>query len=142
MRLISLSLLLILFSAGSVWAEDSSKSLLKLTSQTRFSRDAVVKDMAIGFSSNWSLNRSRRSSEPRVGQRKSLPRTIIGLGLLGVGGALAATAGSSATITITDPITQQPITTKISATNNGQRWGGIGLLASGAVLALRGLRVF
>ena len=142
MRLLGLSLLLILFSAGSVWAEDSSKSLLKLTAQTRFSKDAVVKDMAKGFSSNWSLNRSRRSSEPRIGQPKSVPMTFIGLGLLGVGGALAATAGSSATITFTDPITQQPITTTVSSTNSGQRWGGIGLLGSGAVLALKGLRVF
>ena len=142
MRLLSLSLLLILFSAGSVWAEDSSKSLLKLTAQTRFSRDAVVKDMAKSLGSNWTLNRSRQAGEPRVGQRKSVPMTIIGLGLVGVGGALAATAGNSATITFTDPITQQPITTKVSATNNGQRWGGIGLLGSGVVLTLRGLRVF
>ena len=31
------------------------------------------------------------SSEPRIGQPKSVPMTFIGLGLLGVGGALAAT---------------------------------------------------
>ncbi len=142
MRLLSLSLLFVLFSAGSAWAEDSSKSLLKLTSPTRFSRDTVVKDMAKSLGSNWTLNRSRQSGEPRIGQRTSVPMTIVGLGLIGVGGALAATAGNSATITFTDPITQQPITTKVSATNNGQRWGGIGLLGSGAVLTLRGLRVF
>ena len=57
-----------------------------------------------------------------------------------MGGALSATAGEAATIT--DPSSGHRLTTKVSATNNGRRWGGMGLLGSGAVLALLGLRVF
>jgi len=83
---------------------------------------------------------ARAQSEPTFTKEKlSRPTVLAGLGLMTIGAVLAATAGESATVTTFNPITQQPISSTLSVTNNGRRWVGIGMLGGGAALTFLGL---
>jgi len=82
----------------------------------------------------------RAQREPTFTKEKlSRPTVLAGLGLMTIGAVLAATAGESATVTTFNPITQQPISSTISVTNNGRRWVGIGMLGGGGALTFLGL---
>jgi hypothetical protein len=85
-------------------------------------------------------NGAAAQREPTLTKEKlTRPTVLAGLGLMTIGAVLAATAGESATLTTFNPITQQPMTSTISVTNNGRRWVGIGMLGGGGVLTYLGL---
>jgi len=78
--------------------------------------------------------------EPMFTREKlTRPNVLVGLGLMATGAILAATASETATITTLNPVTGQPFTSTITATNNGRRWVGIGMLGSGGMLTYLGL---
>jgi hypothetical protein len=82
----------------------------------------------------------RAQREPTFTKEKlSRPTVLAGLGLMTIGAVLAATAGESATVTTFNPITQQPMSSTLSVTNNGRRWVGIGMLGGGGALTYLGL---
>ena len=121
---------------GVAHAQDTRPSLHQLASRNIFSADRLAAE----------VSRAQRNGgttaqrEPTFTKEKlSRPNVIAGLGLMAVGAVLAATAGESATVTTFNPITQQPMTSTISVTNNGRRWVGIGMLGGGAALTFLGL---
>jgi hypothetical protein len=117
-------------------AQDSGPSVHQVTGRNIFSADRLAAEVSrVQGSGSASAQR-----EPTFTKEKlSRPTVIAGLGLMAVGAMLAATAGESATMTTFNPITQQPITSTISVTNNGRRWVGIGMLGGGAALTFLGL---
>jgi hypothetical protein len=117
-------------------AQDLGLGLHRGTGQNIFSADRLAAEVSrVQGSGSASAQR-----EPTFTKEKlSRPTVIAGLGLMAVGAVLAATAGESATMTTFNPITQQPITSTISVTNNGRRWVGIGMLGGGAALTFLGL---
>jgi hypothetical protein len=77
---------------------------------------------------------SGQQVSPSGKQRRSLAAGIAGVGLMAVGAWFLATSSESATVS------GGGISIKVSATSNGRRYGGIGLIGGGAALAVYGLR--
>ena len=120
---------------GVAQAQESRPSLQDVTNQTIFSADRLSAEVSKVQGSG-----APARGEPTFTREKlTRPHVILGLALMATGAVLAATAGQSATLTTFNPVTQQPITSTISVTNNGRRWVGIGLLGSGGVLTFLGL---
>ncbi len=85
-------------------------------------------------------NQVAAQREPGLTREKiTRPHVLVGLGLLATGAIMAASASESATFTTVNPVTNQPLTSTVSATNNGQRWAGIGLLGAGGAMTYLGL---
>ena len=121
--------------SGVAHAQDTRPSF-QVTTRQIFSADRLAAE----------VSRTQRSGsapaqrEPTFTREKlSRPTVLAGLGLMTIGAVLAATAGESATVTTFNPITQQPMRSTISVTNNGRRWVGIGMLGGGAALTFLGL---
>lgn len=86
-------------------------------------------------------NGTSAQREPTFTKEKlTRPPVLAGLGLITIGGILAATAGESATITMVNPITGQPFSSTVTVTQPGRRWTGITLLGGGGVLTYLGLK--
>ena len=121
--------------SGIAVAQDSAQSFHQVTNRTIFSAERLAAEVSRTQASGAAAQR-----EPTFTKEKlSRPTVIAGLGLMTIGAVLAATAGESATMTTFNPITQQPITSTISVTNNGRRWVGVGMLGAGGVLTFLGL---
>ncbi len=124
-----------LFS-GIAHAQEARPSFHQVTSRNIFSADRLAAEVSRAQGTGG----ARAQREPTFTREKlGRPTVLVGLGLMGIGAVLAATAGESATVTSFNPITLQPITSTISVTNNGRRWVGIGMLGGGAALTFLGL---
>ena len=128
-------LVAVVMLGGVAHAQDSTPSLRDATSRSIFSTESLSAEVS-------KLQRAGASAqrEPMFTKAKlSRPPVLAGLGLMAIGSLLAATAGESATITTTNPITGQPFTSTVSVTQNGRRWTGFTLLGAGGVLTYLGL---
>ena len=134
MKIASFVVLSFLFS-GIAHAQNARPTLGEVRQLGIFSADRLAAEVSNAQQSGASAQR-----EPTFTKEKlSRPTVIAGLGLMTIGAVLAATAGQSATVTTFNPITQQPMSSTISVTNNGRRWVGIGLLGGGGALTYLGL---
>ena len=134
MKIASFVVLSFLFS-GITHAQNAGPTLGEVRQLGIFSADRLAAEISRAQQSGASAQR-----EPTFTKEKlSRPTVIAGLGLMTIGAVLAATAGQSATVTTFNPITQQPMSSTISVTNNGRRWVGIGLLGGGGALTYLGL---
>ncbi len=87
-------------------------------------------------SGTWTLDRAQ--GEPSIGKEKNKGLIHAGVGAVVLGALLAATSSSSATISIIDPITGQPINSTISARSNGHLGGDVAPMGLGGVLLRKG----
>jgi hypothetical protein len=134
MKIASFVVLVFLFS-GVAHAQNPGPTLGEVRHLGIFSADRLAAEVARAQQSGASAQR-----EPTFTKEKlSRPTVIAGLGLMTIGAVLAATAGESATMTTFNPITQQPISSTVSVSNNGKRWVGIGMLGGGGALTYLGL---
>jgi hypothetical protein len=121
--------------SGIAHAQHAKPTVHEATRLNIFSADRLAAEV-----SRAQGNGVRAQSEPTFTKEKlSRPTVLAGLGLMTIGAVLAATAGESATVTTFNPITQQPISSTISVTNNGRRWVGIGMVGGGGALTFLGL---
>jgi hypothetical protein len=120
---------------GVAHAQESMVSPRDTTTPGIFSRDRLSAEVSKLQGSAVSKQR-----EPALTTEKlTRPPVLAGLGLMAIGGILAATAGESATFTTTNPITGQSLTSTVTVTENGKRWTGFSLLGAGGVLTYLGL---
>ena len=122
--------------SGIAHAQDARPWSHQVTSRNIFAVDRLAAEVSRAQGSSG----ASAQREPTFTREKlSRPSVLVGLGLMGIGAVLTATAGESATVTTFNPITLQPITSTISVTNSGRRWVGIGMLGGGAALTFLGL---
>ena len=122
--------------SGIAHAQNARPAVHEATRLNIFSADRLAAEVSRAQGNGG----ARTQSEPTFTKEKlSRPTVLAGLGLMTIGAVLAATAGESATVTTFNPITQQPISSTISVTNNGRRWVGIGMLGGGGALTFLGL---
>jgi hypothetical protein len=120
--------------AGGAHAQDSTPS--DAASPRIFSTEALSAEV-----SRLQRNGTSAQREPAFTKEKLMrPPVLAGLGLMAIGGILAATAGESATITMVNPATGQPFSSTVSVTQTGRRWTSFTLLGGGGVLTYLGLK--
>jgi hypothetical protein len=130
---IVMCLVALLALGGVAHAQDSTRSTRDTTSPGIFSTDKLSAEVA-KLQQGVSTQR-----EPALATEKlKRPPVLAGIGLMALGGILAATAGESATVTMTDPFTGQTLSSTVSVEQNGRRWTGISLLGAGGVLTWLG----
>src|SRR5262245_45208914 len=135
MKIVCFMVALLMFG-GSAYAQDVHPVRHDASTQTIFSADRLAAEIA-RVQKQGSAAATR---EPLFTKEKlSRPTVVAGLGIMVIGAVLAATASETATMTVFNPVTQQPMTSTVSVTNNGRRWVGIGMLGSGAALTFLGL---
>ena len=125
-------LLAILFLGGMVRAEDSAKSLVRVSDQARFSRDRVAPEvnlevnMEVTPEGHWKLHRAQRGGVYMNGGSNKKWLIITGIGTLIAGLTLMAT--STEEVTGTDPLTGQQVTFK--QTRRGRQYAGYSLVGA------------
>ena len=135
MKIASFVVAFFVFS-GIAHAQNARPTVHEATRLNIFSADRLAAEVSRAQGTGG----ARAQREPTFTKEKlSRPPVLAGLGLMTIGAVLAATAGESATVTTFNPITQQPISSTLSVTNNGRRWVGIGMLGGGGVLTYLGL---
>ena len=125
-----LCFLAILFLGGTVRAEDSAKSLLRVADQARFSRDRVAPKVTlevnreIALEDHLKLHRAQRGGAHLSTRSNRKWLMITGIGTLIAGVTLMAT--STEEVTGIDPNTGQPVTFK--QTRRGRQLAGYSLM--------------
>ncbi len=119
-------LLAILFLGGMVRAEDSAKSLVRVSDQARFSRDRVTAELSLheNGKEDWKLQRAQRGGLSLNNRSRAKWLMITGIGTLIAGVTLMATATEE--VTGIDPLTGQPGTFK--ETRRGRQLTGYSLI--------------
>jgi hypothetical protein len=116
MKLAQFVVVFFVFS-GIAHAQDPGPMLHATRSPSIFSADRLAAEVSRAQGSGAAAQR-----EPTLTKEElTRPTVLAGLGLMTIGAVLAATAGESATLTTFNPITQQPMSSTISVTNNGRR---------------------
>jgi hypothetical protein len=135
MKIVRFVLALLMFS-GIAQAQDAQPSRQAASRQAVFSADRLAAEVARVQKQGGAA----ATNEPLFTKEKlSRPTVVAGLGIMVIGAVLTATASQTATMTVFNPVTQLPMTSTVSVTNNGKRWVGIGMLGSGAALTFLGL---
>jgi hypothetical protein len=120
---------------GVAHAQEPPVSPRGTTTPRIFSPETLAEEVSKRQASGVSKQR-----EPMLTTEKlSRPPVLAGLGLMAIGGIMAATAGESATFTTINPVTGQTISSTVTVTENGKRWTGVSLLGAGGVLTYLGL---
>jgi hypothetical protein len=135
MKIVTVMCLVASFALGGVaHAQDSTRSTRDKSSPAIFSSERLSAEV-----SKLQQQGVSKQREPGFNTEKLMrPPVLAGIGLMALGGILAATAGESATMTTTNPLTGQTISSTVSVEQNGQRWTGISLLGAGGVLTWLG----
>ena len=121
-------LLAILFLGGMVRAEDSAKSLIRVSDQARFSRDHVTAELSLheNGKEDWKLQRAQRGGLSLNNKSRATWLMITGIGTLIAGLTLMAT--STEKVTGVDPSTGQEVTVK--QVRSGRRYAGYSLVGA------------
>ncbi|HEY1308218.1 MAG TPA: hypothetical protein VGF24_31910 [Vicinamibacterales bacterium] len=135
MKTVRFMVALLMFS-GIAHAQDVQPSRQDARTQAIFSADRLAAEVA----RVQKKSAAAATREPLFTKEKlSRPTVVAGLGLMVIGAVLTATSSETVTMTIINPGTGLPVTSTISAVNNGRRWVGIGMLGTGTILTFLGL---
>ena len=140
MKIVTVMCLVASFALGGVaHAQDSTQSTRDTTSPGSTRPGIFSSERLSAEVSKLQKQGVSKQREPGFKTEKFMrPPVLAGIGMMALGGILAATAGESATVTTTNPLTGQTLSSTVSVEQNGQRWTGISLLGAGGVLTWLG----